>query len=76
MEATERISGRIAERRKLVASILAKHPDLKWLAEELRKMSPATKFLYLQSEGVTLGKLELGVPVGMTRIEPKKRKKK
>lgn len=70
----ERITARIAKRREQVKSILAKHPDLANLANALRDTFSA-KLIYLQCGSVVYGKLELGVPIGMTRIKARRRKK-
>ena len=74
MTAEERITQRIEDRKHNVQAILANNPDLSWLANSLREKFNA-KMLYLQAGSVIYGKLELGTPVGMMKIEPRKRKK-
>lgn len=74
MNSEQRITERIENRRKAVQVVMEANPDVRWVAEKLREAFNA-RLIYLQSGDVVYGKLELGVPVGMTRVTPKRRKK-
>jgi hypothetical protein len=74
MNSEERITERIESRRKAVQVVMEANPDVKWVADKLREVFNA-KLLYLQADSVTFGTLQLGVPVGMTKVVPKRRKK-
>jgi len=74
MSAEERITERIENRRKAVQVVMEANPDVKWVADKLREAFSA-KLIYLKAGGLEMGKLELGVPVGLMQIKPKARKK-
>lgn len=75
MNSEERITERLAKRKELVRSTLEKHdPFLLLLAEYIRS-NMGGRMTYLKTPDVTLGTLQVGVPVGLMQIKPKARKK-